>query len=39
MEICTNLLDALYTRFLSLRLTPQWQKEVDDMRQWMTRTE
>ena len=39
MEICTNLLDALYARFLALRLSSQWQKEVNDMRQWMTRTE
>ena len=39
MEVCTNLLDALYARFLGLRLSSQWQKEVEDMRQWMTRTE
>lgn len=39
MEVCTGLLDALYARFLKLRLSSGWQKEVDDMRQWMTRTE
>ena len=39
MEICTGLLDALYARFLRLRLSPDWLKEVTDMRQWMTRTE
>ena len=39
MEVCTGLLDALYARFLKLRLSAGWQKEVDDMRQWMTRTE
>ena len=31
--------DALCARFLKLRLSSGWQKEVDDMRQWMTRTE
>jgi hypothetical protein len=39
MEVCASLLDDLYARFLRLRLSPAWQKEVDDMRQWMTRTE
>ena len=34
-----RLLDALYARFLGLRLSSQWRKEVEDMRQWMTRTE
>ena len=31
--------DAAFARFLKLRLSSAWQKEVDDMRQWMTRTE
>ena len=39
MEVCLGLLDSLYGRFLQLRLSPQWQQEVADMRQWMTRTE
>lgn len=39
MEVCLGLLDSLYARFLQLRLSPQWQQEVADMRQWMTRTE
>lgn len=39
METCLALLDTLYGRFLKLRLSPQWQKEVADMGQWMTRTE
>ena len=39
MEVCTGLLDSLYQRFLSLRLSPDWAREVGDMRQWMTRTE
>lgn len=39
MEVCTGLLDSLFARFLKLRLSSAWQKEVDDMRQWMTRTE
>ena len=34
MEVCLGLLDSL-----QLRLSPQWQQEVADMRQWMTRTE
>ena len=39
MEVCVGLLDSLYARFLKLRLSPEWQKEVADMRQWLTRTE
>ena len=39
MEVCTALLDSLYARFLTLRLSSAWQKEVLDMRQWMSRTE
>lgn len=39
MEVCMGLLDALYARFLKLRLSGDWQKEVADMRQWLTRTE
>lgn len=39
METCLALLDALYARFLALRLSPGWQKEVTDMSLWMTRTE
>ncbi len=39
MEVCISLLDDLYARFLKLRLSPAWLQEVDDMRQWMTRTE
>lgn len=39
MEVCTGLLDALYARFLQVRLSADWPKEVADMRQWMTRTE
>ncbi len=39
IEVCISLLDDLYARFLKLRLSPAWLQEVDDMRQWMTRTE
>ncbi len=39
MEVCTGLLDALYARFLQVRLSADWPKEVAEMRQWMTRTE
>lgn len=39
METCLALLDALYARFLALRLSPRWQEEVTDMGLWMTRTE
>lgn len=39
METCVGLLDALYVRFLKLRLSPGWPAEVEHMRQWMTRTE
>ena len=39
MEVCVGLLDSLYARFVKLRLSPEWQKEVADMRQWLTRTE
>lgn len=39
VETCLALLDALYGRFLALRLSPGWQKEVADMGLWMTRTE
>ncbi|WP_297045888.1 hypothetical protein [uncultured Desulfovibrio sp.] len=39
METCLALLDALYARFLALRLSPRWQAEVTDMGLWMTRTE
>ena len=36
---CTGLLDSLFQRFLRLRLSADWLREVNDMRQWMTRTE
>lgn len=39
LEVCVGLLDSLYRRFLRLRLSPDWLREVNDMRQWMTRTE
>lgn len=38
VETCLAMLDALYTRFLKVRLSPHWQREVADMGQWMTRT-
>lgn len=38
METCLALLDTLYGRFLTVRLSPEWQKVVADMGQWMTRT-
>ena len=36
-QLC--LLDSLFQRFLRLRLSADWLREVNDMRQWMTRTE
>ena len=38
VESCLALVDSLYARFLKLRLSAQWQKEVADMGPWMTRT-
>ena len=39
LEVCMDLLDSLYAAFLHLRLSSAWQREVDEMGQWMTRTE
>ncbi len=39
MEICLDLLDALYARFLGIRLSNAWQEEVALVRHWMTKTE
>ncbi len=39
MEQCLDLLDALYARFLRVRLSSSWQEEVDLVRHWMTKTE
>ena len=39
LEVCTGLLDSLFQRFLRVRHSPDWLREVNDMRQWMTRTE
>lgn len=39
VESCLALLDCVYARFLKLRLSSQWQKEVADMSPWMTRTD
>lgn len=39
IETCLKLLDSLYSRFLNLRLSPQWPTEVAAMGQWLTRTE
>lgn len=39
MESCMALLDSLYARFLALRLSERWQREVADMGQWLSRTE
>lgn len=39
LEVCMDLLDSLYTRFLDIRLSSEWQQEVTDMGQWLTRTE
>lgn len=38
METCMILLDFLYATFLRLRLSPDWDKEVKNMAQWLTRT-
>ena len=40
MESCLALLDALYARFLKLRLSPEaWEAEVRQVHNWMTRQE
>lgn len=39
METCVKLLDSLYARFLALRLSPEWEKEVRNMGAWLSRTE
>ncbi|MBQ9406231.1 MAG: hypothetical protein IJU37_05765 [Desulfovibrio sp.] len=39
LEMCVSLIDNLYARFLKLRLSHNWEKEVYGMRQWMIRTE
>ncbi len=36
MELCLSLFDSLYAEFLQLRLSSAWQKEVQDMRNWMS---
>lgn len=37
LEICVDLLDSLYERFLRLRLSPDWQNEVAHIGRWLTR--
>jgi hypothetical protein len=37
LEICIDLLDSLYSRFLRLRLSPGWQDEVAQVGRWLTR--
>ena len=39
METCLGLLDGLYTRFLKLRLSREWEQEVRQVHAWMTREE
>lgn len=39
IEACLRLLDALYQDFLRLRLSQNWDQEVQNMRAWLTRTE
>lgn len=39
LEVCMDMLDSLYTRFLRLRLSSHWQQEVIDIGQWLARTE
>ncbi|MDR2574017.1 MAG: hypothetical protein LBC94_06715 [Desulfovibrio sp.] len=36
LEVCTDLLDALYSRFLQLRLSPAWRDEVAHIGRWLT---
>ncbi len=35
IELCLELLDALYEQFIALRLSQAWKEEVRDIRQWM----
>ncbi len=37
MERCILLLDSLYGQFLKLRLSAQWEEEVQAVHEWMTR--
>ena len=39
MEMCVGMLDVVYARFLRLRLSPDWEKEVADLRRWLAKTE
>ncbi len=39
IETSLMLLDALYQDFLRLRLSQNWDQEVQNMRAWLTRTE
>lgn len=39
IETALAMLDALYARFLGLRLSPQWAGEVRDLQHWLDRTE
>lgn len=39
-ELCVGLMDALFTRFLHVRLSAaQWNKEIQDVHNWMTKRE
>ncbi len=39
LENCVNFLDAIFERFLRVRLTEsEWTQEVDEMRQWITKS-
>ncbi|MDR2744083.1 MAG: hypothetical protein LBB66_02630 [Desulfovibrio sp.] len=37
LEVCVDLLDALYAHFLRLRLSSGWQDEVAHIGRWLTR--
>ncbi len=37
MELCLDLLDALYVQFIQLRISPKWQEEVRNIHTWMTK--
>ncbi len=37
IEVCLELLDAVFEQFVKLRLSPAWKEEVARIRQWMIR--
>lgn len=39
LETCVGLFDSLYSQFIHLRLSSDWEKEVEQIQKWMAVTE